>query len=376
MSSQFKRLTKVLARSFELDEEKILSCFRLATLDDILKVSSLRRQVFGDEITDEDEKYLKWRYLERDGYSSTLWVFEYNKQIIAALGTEPVQLWRNGEIRSALRNMDAIVEPDYNSRGLGAWMTLAIQSQNDCVLVTGGNENSTSMLNKLFTSLVVKKHFKVILHSYHYLHNKLSNDLLVRLISPIVDMSLLLFLKIKWLYITRPGTWNIEFISDINRLLPYIDDQPGLLGKVKVLRSAEYLKWRYADNCCARFHAVAIFDNNVLLGYLIYTCDKAKGADALTEGYIMDWNVFSTPEIHRVLSLLFKISIREIKNRGADEVNLDLNDSDSSHAAKASGFIFRYADPKFFVFSNDLAENDLIFSPDAWYHSLGDSDTI
>ncbi len=173
MSNQFIRLTKVLARSFKLDEEQILSSFRLASLDEISNVSSLRRQIFGAEINEDDEIYLKWRYFDREGYPATLWVFEYEKQIIAALGTEPVQLWKNGEYQAALRNMDAIVEPRFNSRGLGAWMTLALQNQNNCVLVTGGNENSTSMLNKLFTNLAVKNNFKIILHSYHFLHNKI-----------------------------------------------------------------------------------------------------------------------------------------------------------------------------------------------------------
>ena len=37
-----------------------------------------------------------------------------------------------------------------------------------CVLVTGGNDNSTSMLNKLFTALPVRKSFKIMLHSRFY----------------------------------------------------------------------------------------------------------------------------------------------------------------------------------------------------------------
>ncbi len=376
MSTQFIRLTKVLARSFKLDEEQILSCFRLANLDEIPKVSSLRRQIFGPEIKDDDEIYLKWRYFDREGYPSTLWVFEYDKQIIAALGTEPVQLWKNGEYQAALRNMDAIVEPRFNSRGLGAWMTLALQNQNNYVLVTGGNENSTSMLNKLFTTLPVKRNFKIILHSYHFLRTKISNDYIVQIISPIVDVILFLFLKIKWLLITHPYSWKIEHYNDIHLLLPYVNDRTGLLGKVKVVRSGDYLKWRYATNPCKNFYAVALFDDDVLKGYVIYTYASAEDSKAVSNAYIMDWDIFSKSEIVKTLSSLFQASIREVKSRGIDEVNIVLNDSDSCQAAKNSGFIFRYTDPNFFVFGKNLSEDDLIFSSNAWYHSLGDSDTI
>ncbi len=376
MSNQFIRLTKVLARSFKLDEEQILSSFRLANLDEISKVSSLRRQIFGAEIKDDDEIYLKWRYFDREDYPSTLWVFEYNKQIIAALGTEPVQLWKNGECQAALRNMDAIVEPGFNSRGLGAWMTLALQNQNNYVLVTGGNENSTSMLNKLFTPLSVKKHFKVILHSYHSLHNKISNDYIVRAISPLIDVILLGFLKIKWLLAIHPASWKIEHYNDIHLLLTHIKGRTGLLAKVKVVRSVDYLKWRYATNPCKHFYATALFDDNVLQGYVIYTYAKAEDSKAVSNAFVMDWDVFSKSEKARTLTSLFKAAIKELKNRGMDEINIVLNDGDSCRAAKSSGFIFRHTDPNFFVFGKNLSKDDLMFSTDAWYHSLGDSDTI
>ena len=376
MSNQFNRLTTVLARSFKLDEDQIVSSFRLANLDEVSKVSSLRRQVFGAEIKEDDEIYLKWRYFNREKYPSTLWVFEYNKQVIAALGTEPVQLWKNGEYHAALRNMDAIVEPRFNSRGLGAWMTLALQNQNNYVLVTGGNENSASMLNKLFTRLPVKKNFKIILHSYHFLRNKISNDYIARIISPVVDLTLYLFLNLKWLLISGPNRWKIKHYKDIHLLLPNITDQKGLLGKVKVVRTRDYLKWRYVTNPCIQFYAVGLFNDDVLKGYVIYTYSKAEDSRAVSSAYIMDWDIFSKPEKIRTLSSLFKALIKELKNRGMDEINIVLNDSDSSQAAKKSGFIFRYTDPNFFVFGKNLPEDDLIFSSDAWYHSLGDSDTI
>lgn len=376
MSDQFKRLTKVLAKSFSLNDESLQSCFRIAEVEEISKISALRRHVFEDEIKDNDELYLSWRYFGREQNTSTLWVFEFDNRIIASMGTEPVDLWYNGKIIKALRNMDAIVDPGYNSRGLGAWMTLAMQNTNDCVLVTGGNKNSSSMLNKLFTALNVRKNYKIILHSQYFLRNKINNAVIIKILTPFLDTLLALYLNIKLSFITQPESWKIEYYDDIQSLLPYVKEQTGVLGKVRVLRSDSYLNWRYSMNPCSKFNVLAMFDGQNCLGYVIYIIFGSVGSSMALEAYIMDWDVFNESSKSQILSSLFKATVREIQARGMDEINVELNDKDSERSAMDTGFIFRYEDPNFFVFHKNLSSDDDLFSAGAWYHSLGDSDNI
>lgn len=377
--NQFERLSKVLAKSFEIDEQSLLSRFRLAEPEEIARVSALRRQVFGnEEIKENDELYLKWRYFDREGYAKTLWVFEYEYKIIAALGTEPVDLWHDGRIIKALRNMDVIVDPSYNNRGIGAWMTLAMQKTNDCILVTGGNENSASMLAKLFTRLSVKKHYKIILHSRYFLSNKLSKDSTARLISPFFDLFSNLRLLYKWVFIKESPDWRVEQFNSISQILPFIpnDRLVGSFGRVKVLRTAEYLKWRYAPSERNQIRAFALFEQTDLLGYVISLTENVTTGDSLSRAFIMDWDVFSKSENEKILTSLLKASLKELKQAGMDEINMMLSDAASASAATRAGFIYRYEDPNFFVFHKKADKAAPIFSADAWYHSLGDADTV
>lgn len=375
MSDQFKRLSKVLARSFSINEDALQSCFRVADIEEISKISTLRRHVFGNDIRHNDELYLKWRYFDSESYTSTLWVFEFDNNIIAALGTEPVELWLNGETIKALRNMDAIVDPQYNNRGLGAWMTLAMQSTNDCILVTGGNKNSASMLGKLFTALSVRKNYKIILHSQYFLRNKINNEFLIKILSPFVDGFLAFILNMKLVSIKQANNWEMKRYDDVSSLLPHIKERSGLLGKVKVFRSEPHLKWRYSENPVSEFQVLALFDERNCLGYIIYTCPDTDDGRAM-QAFIMDWDVFKESIKSQILAVMFKAVIKELKNSGIDEINVELNDNDSINTMRETGFIFRFEDPNFYVFHKYLPTDSVLFSAGDWYHSLGDSDNI
>jgi hypothetical protein len=319
---------------------------------------------------------LRWRYFDRPGYSSTMWVFDFSDQVIAALGTEPVELSREGGIEPALRNIDAIVDPEYDGRGLGAWMTLAMQSQNSCVLVTGGNENSTSMLKKLFTALPVRKSFKIMLHSRFFLEQKFQYPFISRLISPLFDFAFKYYLSMKWVSRALPDNLLLVHFSDVNELLELILDPVGCLGEVKVVRSKAYLKWRYVDKPGSRFWAVGALDNGKLLAYVIYSVDKGRKPDSIREGKIVDWYITSKANATEILASLFVAAAKEMKKRDADEILLVLNDSISEQAAISAGFVFRDLQSDFFVYQSESSDSRHIFSPDAWYQSLGDADSI
>ena len=376
MLSQFDRLTKILARSFDLDKDRFVESFRLAGIDDIPQITALRCRVFSNLIKEDDERYLRWRYFERPGFSSTMWVIDVSHQIIAALGTEPVELSHDGEIEPALRNMDAIVDPKYDGRGLGAWMTLAMQNQNNCVLVTGDNDNSTSMLNKLFTALPVRKSFKIILHSRFYLSQKFRQPFVSRLVSPLFDFAFKSYLNFKWVSRALPDNLSLVFFNHINELLELILDPVGCLAEVKVVRSRAYLKWRYVDKPGGQFRAVGVLDEGKLMAYAIYTIENGRGPGSICEGKIVDWYINSKVNATRILTSLFIAATRDMKKRGADEVLLVLNDNISEQAAISAGFIFRYLQSDFFVYHGKLSDSSHIFSPDAWYQSLGDADSI
>lgn len=374
MSSQFQRFTKVLARSLKLDDQTLLSGLMLAGRDDIATVSDLRRRVFGRIIRPDDEIYLTWRYLTRDGYPSTLWMLKYQGKVIAALGIEPVELDIQGKSESAVRSMDAIVEPEYDSRGVGAWLTLAIQDRYDCVLVTGGNENSSSMLGKLFKSLPVRQHYKIILHSHDFLNQKIRFSPNWA-ISPLVDLFVNFYLKHKWRVNTILNTFEIRYFEGVVPLLEYIKEPVNALGQVKVVRTHSYLKWRYADNPCTEYLSLGVFDGDDLRAYAIYNLEPVAEREGVLMGQVIDWYIKSKDDAPDILTSLLIATIKQLKQRGADEVSMVLNDSFSAQAAIAAGFVFRHSDSGFFVHCANTLADDPVYSPQSWFQSLGDSDT-
>ena len=159
-------------------------------------------------------------------------------------------------------------------------------------------------------------------------------------------------------------------------MLKHIVEPVGWLAEVNVVRSKSYLKWRYAENPTTRYLAVGAFNEDKLLAFVIYNIENRRSPASYSIGQIVDWNIYQTSNAMRILTYLLIAAIKKIEKTDAVEVSLVLNDNNSYRAASAAGFIFRNVVSSLFVYHKKLPENSRIFSPDAWYQSLGDSDTV
>ena len=173
-----------------------------------------------------------------------------------------------------------------------------------------------------------------------------------------------------------PENLLLVFFNDIDELLELIVDPVGCLAEVKVVRSKAYLKWRYVDKPGSQFCAAGALDDGKLLAYAIYSLENGREPGSIREGKIVDWYINSKTNTTQILTSLFIAAIKYMKRKGADEVLLVLNDSISDQAAISAGFIFRNVQSDFFVYHNKLSDSSHIFSPDSWYQSLGDADSI
>jgi hypothetical protein len=374
MSSQLERLSSALAKSFKLSTRELAQSFRLATMQDIAAVSDMRRQVFCADIMDNDEEYLQWRYFSHAGFPSNLWIFDYQGATIGAMGTEPVELINCGKQGAAIRSMDAIVDPEFDGRGLGAWMTLMLQERYDCILVCGGNANSRSMLKRLFHTLPARQGYKLMLASNGYLR-KGSIAPFAGVIAPAINLMLACHHRLKWLQLSPPEDVEFRTIDSIDKLLDILPDAPGSLGTVKVYRSGKYLAWRYRDNPRASFFVKGAFRQEQLIGFAIYNLNIDSTKETLNVGRIVDWDIFTGEATAEVLSGLYLEVIKQSGLSGAEQLLVTLNDKVSAEAAEKVGFILREPDSELFVYCKDAKPDDPIFSPELWYQSISDSDT-
>jgi hypothetical protein len=347
--------------------------FRLASKDDIPAVGNMRRRVFGAQINANDENYLKWRYFSHPGLASTLWIFEYQGAVIGAMGTEFVELINGDRCEPAIRSMDAIVDPEFDNRGLGAWMTLVLQARYDCILVCGGNEKSRSMLRKLFHPLPMRQGYKLMLASNSYLQRKTAAPV-AALLSPVVNILLAVHHRMKWLRLSAPGNVELRTLKSVDELIEILPATPGFLGEVKVYRSREYLAWRYRDNPLGTFRVKAAFSGGRLLGYAIYNLDGGNARDPVAIGRIADWDIFTTEATRDLLALLFQQVAKDCGRLKAEQIFITLSDEMSAEAAAKTGFILRNPDSEFFVYHKSAQPGDAIFSPGSWYQSISDSD--
>ncbi len=373
MPSQLERLSRVLAQSFNLETRVLEQSFRLASEEDILAVRNMRRRVYDAQINANDEDYLKWRYFRHPGLPSTLWVFEYQGAVIGAMGTEPVELINGDKCEPAIRSMDAIVDPEFDNRGLGAWMTLVLQARYDCILVCGGNEKSRSMLRKLFHPLPMRQGYKLMLASNSYLKSKTAAPV-AALISPAVNLLLAGHHRMKWLRLSTAGNVAFRTLDSIDDLIELLPATPGFLGAVKVYRSREYLAWRYRDNPLGTFRVKAAFSGERLLAYAIYNVDGGSAKGPVGIGRIADWDIFTTEAGKGLLPLLFKQVVVEFSHMKVEQILITLSDEVSAEAAEKTGFILRNPDSELFVYHKSAQSGDPIFSPGSWYQSISDSD--
>lgn len=373
MNKVFQRLSKTLSKSLHISQEELEQSFHLASLSDVSDVSTIRRNIYGSEIKSSDEAYLTWRYFHRGGYTSTLWVFRYRGQIIGAVGSEPVELIIDYEVITAIRNMDAIVHPDFNNSGIGAWMNLALQHKYDCILVSGGNKNSVNMLRKLFYSLAIRNEYKLLFSSKNFLRTKFNRSVSFYL-SPIVDSILQFYIHLKLPQSTPPDGCELYPFGSIEELLSSMPDKPGRLGTQKVYRSKEYLHWRYVLHPGMEFKAVGLISEGSLVAYVIFYHLEVKAKNVYKQGRIVDWDVYGSSPTTPALISVFKAATTSLQSQGVDEMYVILNDSESRKAISTLGYSHRNTDDRFFIFCKDDRLRNSLLRKEGWYLSQSDSD--
>lgn len=252
-------------------------------------------------------------------------------------------------------------------------MTLVLQERHSCILVCGGNANSRSMLKKLFHTLPARQGYKLMLASNGYLKKKRGAPL-AGLLAPAINLGLACHHRLKWLKLASPEGVDIRTIGSIDELIELLPATPGLLGAVKVYRSAKYLGWRYRDNPRASFLVKGAFRENQLLAYAIYSLDANAEKETINLGRIVDWDIFTTETPSAILSSLYLEVIRHSRRSGAEQIFMTLNDKISAEAAEKSGFVLRDPNSELFVYCKDAQPDDPIFSPELWYQSISDSD--
>lgn len=373
--SLIKRLpayTRALARNLGTTVEILDGGFTRCANEDLPAVSDLRRRVFGSRITNEDESYLRWRYFRGNSPASNLYCLKLNGRIIAAVGTEERQVRLQSHSLTCIKCADAIVEPEFDGRGIGAWINLKLMSTHELVIVIGGNKNSISLLRKLFTGLPVR-------HAYKY-PVALGSILIARkgkfrVLAPFAG-------AINWisrslvrmrLKLAQANNQISEFAT-IASLTENLSGQPTADTDNEIVRSKSYLNWRYSTDSGKQYCFFGAGLGTEAQAFVIAKIGYPNTPD-IPVGLILDWGYTPNDQGLDTFEQLVGHVALQLVSKKVVFLQAIANDSQSIDVFTRLGFMHRGTDDRFFVYASSK-EAQSALEPDLWFVCHGESDGV
>jgi hypothetical protein len=289
MIPSFERTSGLVARGLGITAGELLASFREAGPADIPAIVALREAVSGKRDRWNDAEYLSWRYglgATRRAYARYR-LLVHKGAVIAGIGAEEFTLRTPAGNIAAACPMDILSLPEYRNFGLGPWLNQALFQQYPLVVALGANSNSMGLVSRLYSLLPGRLCWQFPLDLSTYLQKRVRNPLLYALISPAAMVAV----RIRGAWATRRFPRHRARIQQIPRFDASLDAalaQDVRDDEVSILRSADYLNWRYCDNPRASYRILQMHDGSSnVIGYVVYR--KAAPPNEARRVEVTEW---------------------------------------------------------------------------------------
>ncbi len=350
------------------------SC-RPARESDLGGILSLRREVKGGEVRD-DEKYLRWRFFDnprKTGGEVPYLVFVVKGAIVGGLGLESIDILEGGAVHPAVRCFDIMARPDYEGRGIGAFLNMAALGRFATALVMNTNRKSTNLVGKLYHRMEDLQTCVLIAGTRAIISKRLGLGPLGPAAAVLPDALLGIGRRVRRRRVPRELAFRaIERFGDA-------DDWTGPAcadGRICARRDGQRLNWRFLDNPRRTYRALGVHDGGAMIGYVVCGLGPAR-EDGAREGVIADWMCAASPAAGRpaLLALLFQEASRRMIAEGAEVVRCLTSDRESRAALAKNGFFVRRREAcTFFVQSSDPELKKILTAPGRWFVNGFDND--
>lgn len=372
MKMTLEKISPYLAKSLGMPDEALAQSFAPATREDLDELVRFRLSLFEGDAPWDDKRYLDWRY-NFDGTGAErncMWVFRKESKIIGCLGIENVNLHLPGTLIPACKAMDILVDPEFDGRGLGAWMNLYLMSIYPVIIVVGSNENSHSLLMRLFHQISHTRIFKLPVRSCQFLQKGLKSSLLSSVVSVPFDLLLSARRKLQWGRLGKDVSTR-----ELSVIPPYIAQlKSGREDQTCIQRSLEYLTWRYVNNPRREFTVIGVFKGKDLVGVTICHLSLPESTQQ-PEATILEWFFMEDGTGINYQALLFQGSISFLMAKGACTINVETYCNSCHDNFHHLGFIVRDMALPFFVYVKDNELREQLYDEDKWFLTEGDYDT-
>jgi hypothetical protein len=379
------RLSRALARLLRIPEPQMPSCLVAAGEPDLDGIVRMRREVLGDEITWDDQRYLRWRYrldgapveaIGGGGEASRLWLFKHGAEIKGCLGAEEVAVAAGGGQIRALRFMDLMVLPRLNGIGIGAWMNLRLLERVEVGISIGGSDQSIGMIGRLFHRMPDRLIWSLPVHTGPFLAARWPWTRRLPAASRLLDMGLaarrLVTRTRTRAHARGRGRAPLEVIETPEpdpSIAALCDTMAARAGLVLVPRTAARWRWRYLENPRRRYRLFAARSGGRTVAAL---AAREKGEVAELVDWLWD-GALDEPDARGVLVGLLGTAIERLAAGGASRVRALTYDALSADVCRQLGMFPRGGRAAYAVRARPAArEAELTAGP--WFVTLGDSD--
>lgn len=285
----FAKTSGLVARALGMSAGQLYDSFRAATAADLPSILGVRRQVIGDQLRWDDERYLRWRYDfdgRRRGRNRCL-VVAKDGRLLGFIGTEDVWLVRGQDALPALSLMDIMLDPAFDGSGLGIWLNMAIFEQYPQVFEIGANPNSIGLIRRLYRILAIRNHFVSPVNLSRYVRTRLKLGAASTLLARPVNLGVR---AMQWATSRRaPFTWGFAPIRRFDESVHDLFDRRWNPGEVTFARTSSYLNWRLFENPRANYEVIGAYRSGRLIGYMAFQVTTRY--DGLSELAVIDWLV-------------------------------------------------------------------------------------
>jgi len=374
VTRSYESLVPYVAQAVGVSASELDRGFRPATDADVPGILALRLAVSG-KVWWDDPSFVSWRYFGRkapDG-STPYWVCERHGEIIGACGLEPVVLVVDGEPIQAVRTLDIMVRPDYDGRGLGAFMNLALFRHFPVTIVTGSNEASHLLLTRMFHHTLDLVFWKHLIGAREFIESTLHLGPLSGLLAAPADAVLAIARRGRRIQV--PSGTEVREVSRFDSQVTELAIRHEQPGRVIVRRSADYLNWRFFENPRCAYRAFGTFKDGRMTGYIVTRLNLAR-PNARREGEIVDWLADAEPgQPDSPRQMLIAAGLDVLVAGGASLVTCASYGAGIEPAADANGFRFRAGQRiPFFVKASSTTLHRRLSSAPGWYLTRGDLD--
>lgn len=353
--------------------------FRKSRKEDLTRISEFRKNFFPDDssIRSHEPEYYGWKCYQNPFQPGEMWLAEDGDMLVGIKSMIPKRMKISGEVVVGAETGDTFTHPDYQRRGIFTNLfKVARESGLDGrmgFIYGTPNENSLpGYVRKLAYKQIPIKLRNLIkpVNPKQLLKAKLRLSPLATVLSPIVEIASKAMFTIGTRGITKSNIFvhqELTFPTDIDALW----QQASTNYEVILVRTKDYLEWRYVTNPDSYSILVAGDEGGGILGYMVIKTGFLY--TNVPVGFIVDF--FTLEHDPNIFKKLLVDAFKEFYQRKVNFVSTyTVKGSFYDRILVRAGF-FPYNEVPLICYDNELVRQ-VSSKACKWHFTMGDTDNI